>query len=161
MKKRLALIPAVAAIAATVAVPTVTSAHGARPAAGSTQTFRIFDKPVALTLTRSNGEVIRQPPYPEAKPGDLLDVYSLEYVGNHLHHASQWTMSAHLHCVFVSGGEPTCQSHIAIGGSMLIFQGNKLVAGTGRYVNATGRVLSTKQVGPNNTSDIVARITTH
>src|ERR1700722_15652890 len=148
MNKRLALIPALAAIAATAAILIVTSAHSAHAAAPSTQTWHIFDKPGALPLTKPNGDVIRRPPYPQAKPGDLLDVYSLEYVGNHLHHASQWTMSAHLHCVFVRRGEPTCGSHIAIGGSMLIFEGNQLVAGTGRYVNATGRVLSTKEGGP-------------
>jgi hypothetical protein len=160
MNKRLAFIPVLAATAAVVAIPAVTSAHSARAAAGSTQTLHVFDKPVALTLTKSNGDVISRPPYPQPKAGDLLDVYSVEYVGNHSHHASHWTMTAHLHCVF-GQGQPTCQSHIAIGGSMLIFDGNKLVAGTGRYANATGRVLSNKQVGSNNESDIVARISTH
>jgi hypothetical protein len=44
---------------------------------------------------------------------------------------------------------------------MLVFEGNPgtLVLGTGRYLGATGRVLSNTTVGNGNDSDIVARIT--
>jgi hypothetical protein len=51
-------------------------------------------------------------------------------------------------------------SHIAFGSSMLVFQSNpgKLTLGTGRYMGATGRVLSSKEVG-NDANDVVARIT--
>lgn len=59
MNGRLAVIPAVAAIAATAVILIVT---GARAAASFTQTWHIFDKPKALTLTRSNGDVISRPP---------------------------------------------------------------------------------------------------
>jgi hypothetical protein len=131
---------------------------GAGQAAGKTETLRIFDKPVSMTLTHADGTVVRPSPEP-AKPGDVLDVYSLDYVGNHRHHEARATMSSHLRCTFGDAGPPTCESHVAIGGSLLIFRGDKLVAGTGRYQGATGRVLSNKTIDDkSNTSDAVARI---
>ncbi|MGZ6638582.1 MAG: hypothetical protein ACXVII_37705 [Solirubrobacteraceae bacterium] len=153
--KRALVAAAVAAIASAAAIPALT---GAQTSSSKTQILRIFDKPVATTLTGPNGKVTNHPPYPQPKPGDILDVYSLDYVGNHLHHAADWTMSSHLRCTFGTG-QPDCQSHIAIGGSLLIFNGSTLVGGTGRYHGATGRVLSTKEVpGVANASDVVARI---
>jgi hypothetical protein len=132
---------------------------GAGQAAGTTQTLRVFDKPVALTLTHPDGTVVRHAPFPEAKAGDVLDVYALDYVGNHRKHEKRPSMSSHLRCTFGDAGPPTCESHIAIGGSLLVFKGDKLVAGTGRYQHATGRVLSMKTIDEqSNTSDAVVRI---
>src|SRR5689334_22355666 len=59
---------------------------GAGQAAGTTKTLRFYDKPVSLTLTTAAGKVITQPPFPEASPGDILDVYSVDFKGDHLHH---------------------------------------------------------------------------
>jgi hypothetical protein len=132
---------------------------GAGHAAGTTQTLRVFDKPVAMTLTRADGTVVRHAPFPEAKAGDVLDVYALDFVGNHRNHEKHASMSSHLRCTFGDGGPPVCENHVAIGGSLLIFLGDKVVAGTGRYAHATGRVLSSKEVDERaNTSDVVARI---
>ena len=130
-------------------------------AAGSTKTLRFYDKPVAMSLTTTNGRVITEAPFPQAKPGDVLDVYSLDFKGDHLHHAARWSMSTHLQCVF-GKGEPDCVSHVADGGSLLIFKGNPgtLIGGTGRYQNATGKVISSTEVS-DNASDIVARVTLH
>ena len=132
---------------------------GAGQAAGKTQTLRIFDKPVSMTLTSADGTVVRHAPFPEPKAGDVLDVYALDFVGNHRRHEAHASMSEHLRCTFGASGPPTCESHVAIGGSLLIFKGDKLVAGTGRYQGATGRVVSNKVVDErSNTSDVVARI---
>src|SRR3954454_538807 len=130
-------------------------------AAGTIKTLRFYDKPVALSLTTAGGKVITQQPFPEPKPGDVLDVYSLDFKGDHLHHASRWSMSTHLQCVF-GKGEPDCVSHVADGGSLLIFKGNPgtLIGGTGRYQNATGKVVSSTEVS-DDASDVVARITLH
>ena len=144
-----------AAIAAAAASPV--GLAGAHASTGKTQTLRFFDKPVAITLTEPTGKVTNRPPYPQAKPGDTLDVYSLDYAGNHRHHAKRWSMSTHLRCTFGTG-QPDCESHIATGSSLLIFHADKLTAGTGDYQGATGRVLSNKQVGNADASDIVARI---
>jgi hypothetical protein len=63
-----------------------------------------------------------------------------------------------LRCVFRAG--PTaCESHVAIGGSLLVFTGSpgKVTNGTGIYEGATGRVISSKELG-NDANDVVARI---
>jgi hypothetical protein len=125
-------------------------------AASKTETLRFFDKPISMTVTKPDGTVLR-PPLPEAQPGDVLDVYSLDYKGNHRKHARRWSMSGHLRCVFAMG-PPDCVSHVARRSSLLIFHGDKLVAGTGRYQGATGRVLSNKEIGNSNASDVVARV---
>jgi hypothetical protein len=128
-------------------------------AAGRTQTLRFFDKPVSISLTRPGGVVIARPPYPQPKPGDVLDVNSLAYAGTHLRHAKNWTASSHLQCTFRASGPPSCVSHIAIGGSQLVFSGNpgKLVNGTGIYQGATGRTISSKELA-NDASDVVLKI---
>lgn len=130
-------------------------------AAGRVQTLRFFDKPVSLTLTRANGAVIKQAPYPEARPGDVLDVYSVGYVGTHARHGKKWTASSHLQCTFRAGGPPSCVSHVAIGGSQLIIAGNPgtIVNGTGIYQGASGRVVSSTEIpGVENASNVVLRI---
>jgi hypothetical protein len=132
---------------------------GAGQAAGKTETLRIFDKPVSMTLTHADGTIVRQGPFPEPKAGDVLDVYALDFAGDHRRHEKRASMSEHLRCTFGSAGPPDCESHVAVGGSLLIFRGDKLVAGTGRYAHATGRVISNKTISEqSNTSDIVARI---
>jgi hypothetical protein len=147
--KFLAMAVVVAALAASSAI----AAGGAH----KTQTLRLFDKPTLMTVTTADGKVIDKPPYPETKPGDVLDIYSLDFAGNHRHHAKHFTASGHLQCVFGTG-EPDCVSHTAVGGSLLIFSGNPgtLTAGTGRYAGATGRVISNKDVKGG--SDVVAKI---
>jgi hypothetical protein len=126
-------------------------------AAGRTKTIKAFSKIVSLTVTHPDGTVVDHPPFPTVAPGDVLDVYSLDFRGNHKHHAKHFFGSDHLQCVF-GAGEPDCVSHTAIGGSLLVFSGNPgtLVAGTGRFQGATGRVLKNKEVPGGN--DIVAKI---
>jgi hypothetical protein len=161
LKKRLA--PMICCAAAVAAVPalasTTSSGQRAHVSAAHTRTLHVYDTPEKVVLTGPNGKPIKNQSQ-QPGPGDVLDVYSLEYVGNHSHHAAHSSMSAHLRCVF-GKGEPTCESDIAIGGSLLVFHGNTLVGGTGPYVGATGRVLSNKTIGQTNDADIVARITTH
>jgi hypothetical protein len=102
--------------------------------------------------------VVTHPPFGQPQAGDVLDADSLDFVGNHAHHAKRWTMSSHTRCTFAAGApEPACVSHVAVGGSLLVFTDNTLTDGTGIYQGATGRVVSMKE-GPNDTSDIVARI---
>ena len=125
--------------------------------------MRFFDKPVSITLTRADGTVVASPDAAKPRPGDTLDVDSLDYRGTHAHHSTRWTGSGHLRCIFRSG-PPSCESHVAIGGSILVFTGDpgKLTNGTGIYQGATGRVISSKEIpGLNNASDVVAKITLH
>jgi hypothetical protein len=163
MNKRNVVLSAatVTAIGLAGAVPSITGARapsGPRASSAQTQSLRYFDRPVLTTLTTSTGKTINHPPYPQPAAGDVLDVYSLDYRGDHAHHGNHWSLSTHLRCTFAQG-PPTCESNVAIGGSLLVFDGNKLVGATGRYQGATGRVIANKQVSQKaNTSDIVARI---
>jgi hypothetical protein len=147
----LAIVVSAGAIA--VAIPGLS---GARPTTAKSQTLRIYDKPSAITLTTAGGRVISHPPYPQPGVGDTLDVYSVDYPGNHRHHSSRWTMSNHLRCTF-GQGQPVCVSDLAVNNSLLVFNGNKLIGATGTYRGATGRVVSMKQLA-GDTSDIVLRI---
>jgi hypothetical protein len=148
-------IRAAVAAVAVVAVAAVPAAAGARP--GKTETLRFFDKVDAIVLTHAD-DTVAKAPFPEPVAGDVLDVYSSEYAGNHKRHAKRASGSAHVHCVFAGAGEPDCQSHVALGGSLLIFRGypGTLVGGAGRYLGATGRVVVNKEVAGG--SDIVAKI---
>jgi hypothetical protein len=142
-------------IAAAAAIPALGAAH---TTSATAQTITFYDKPVTITLTDASGHVTSRPPYPQTEAGDVLDVYSLDYVGNHIHHATQWSMTSHLRCTF-GHGAPVCESNVASGNSLLVFNGNKLVGATGHYQGATGRVLSNKPVsGSGNDSDIVVQI---
>jgi len=159
MNRRLIIPPL-----ATLAAGALVFLPGPGQAATRTQTLRIFDKPVSLKVTHTDGSVEtstlqNKKPLPPPKPGDTLDVNSRDYRGTHARHSKRSIGSTHLRCVFGTG-EPTCESHVAIGGSMLIFTGNpgKLTNGTGIYEGATGRIISSKELA-DNASDIVARIT--
>lgn len=136
---------------------TAASAH-----AGKTRTLRFYDKVVSVQITKADGTVVAKPPFPDPRAGDTLDVVSLDFAGNHARHARRAGGSTHLRCVFpATPGPPDCVSHVAFGSSMLVFAGNPgtVVLGTGRYLGATGRVLSNRTVGGGNDSDVVARVT--
>lgn len=130
-------------------------------AAGKTETLRFFSKVEQVTLTHADGTVVTDPSV-QPVAGDRLDVFASDFAGNHAKHAKQSTASEHVQCLFTAASpEPDCVSHVAIGGSLLIFEGSpaKLIGGAGRYLGATGRVVSNKTVGDSNDSDVVARIT--
>jgi hypothetical protein len=157
MVRRLLLVPlGVLVVAGALVVWPI-----AGQAASQTQTLRFFDKPVSLKLTHADGTVVTKEPFPEPKAGDILDVNSLDYRGDHRHHSKRFVASTHLRCVFATGA-PTCESHVALGNSLLIFTGNPgtLTNATGVYQGATGRVISSKELA-DNASDIVVRITRH
>jgi hypothetical protein len=108
-----------------------------------------------VVATPKGGAPVHHPPAGQAKPGDELEIDSLDYAGSHSHHARQWSASDHLRCVFGAGGQPDCQGQAAVGGSLLLFAGERLVGGTGRYEGATGNVRSRDRAGG---SDIVITI---
>jgi hypothetical protein len=165
---RIAITGALGAVAVAAAIPALTGAQttggrdvtvreNVRAAATRTQTLRLFDKPTSMKLTHANGTVAANPQSVQPRPGDTLDVDSLDYRGDHSHHAKRFSASTHLRCTF-GAGPPTCESHVAIGNSMLIFTGDPGIVsnGTGIYQGATGRVLSSKEVSGG--SDVVARV---
>ena len=110
-------------------------------AAGRNITIKAFSKITSVTLTAPDGTVVDREP----QPGDTLDVFALDFRGNHKRHAKRFFASEHLRCVFGTG-EPDCVSHVALGRSLMVWNGSTLMAGTGRFAGATGRILSNKEV---------------
>lgn len=130
------------------------------PAAASakTQTLRYYDLPTDIVVTQADGTVIDHAPYPDSAPGDTLDVYSLDYVGNHRKHAKKPNASSHLRCVFAEG-PPACESHVAIGGELLIFDADsKVKFGTGRFRGATGTAVNRTVSDTLDDSDTVVKL---
>jgi hypothetical protein len=129
-------------------------------AAGKTETLRFFSKVDKVTLTHADGTVETDPSV-QPVAGDRLDVFASDFAGNHKRHAKKATGSEHVVCTFGDTPAPDCVSHVAIGGSMLIFSGSpaKVVAGTGKYLGATGKVLSNETIEGSNDSDVVAKVT--
>ena len=85
MTRRSAALPLVLSVASASLFLAATG-----QAASFTQTLRFFDKPVSITLTHADGTVVAHAPYPQARPGDTMDVDSLDYAGTHSHHAKRW-----------------------------------------------------------------------
>jgi hypothetical protein len=129
----------------------------AASASAKTETLRFFSKVDKVTLTHADGTVDDNPTGPPVA-GDRIDVFSSDFAGDHTKHAKKSTASEHVVCTFGSSPEPECIAHVALGGSLLIFNGNTLIGGSGKYLNATGKVISNKTVGDSNDSDIVAKI---
>ena len=127
-------------------------------AASNTETLRYYVKDVSTTITRPDGTIIRHPPYPAPASGDVLEINSIDFKGDHRHHAKQWTASQTQRCVFAAQGPPDCSVTVAIAGSLLIFRGSPgtLANGTGRYQRATGRVLKVDELKGG--VDVVARV---
>jgi hypothetical protein len=128
----------------------------ASQAARKTETIRAFSKVVSFTYTSVDGTVTQGPPAGEAKPGDVFEIDSLDFVGNHKRHAKRATMSDYLRCTFLADGTPDCFGYTAIGGSLLRFHGFDVIGGTGRFHGATGKVLKNKEVEGG--SDFVVQI---
>jgi hypothetical protein len=126
-------------------------------ATSKTETLRFHVTDVSKVLTRADGSVVRRPPFPEPKAGDVLVINSVDYRGDSRRHAASWTASQSRRCAFTDG-EPDCSMTVAIGGSLLSFHGDPgtLVNGTGRYEGASGRVISVKDIGAG--ADVVARV---
>jgi hypothetical protein len=143
---RAALALALTAVAGAAGAGLLASAGDA--AAGGPEILRVFQKTRSLQLTKADGTVDERLPLGEPEPGDVLDGVFALFPGNHVKHGKRAIGSVHLRCEFVADGPPECVSHAALGSSMLVVEGNpgKIVLGTGRYLGATGRVLSAKEV---------------
>jgi hypothetical protein len=143
-------------VVAAGAAALVAATPPAGEAAAKTETLRFFDKPVSFTYTAVDGTVTHQPPAGPPQVGDMFEIDSLGFAGNHRRHAKRPTASAYLRCTFAENGEPDCFSWVAIGGSMLRFHINEIIGGTGRYLGATGRAVKNKEVPGG--SDVVVKV---
>ncbi|MDA0169452.1 hypothetical protein OJ998_10175 [Solirubrobacter taibaiensis] len=142
----------IAALAILVLAPTAS-------ASAKTETLRFYSKVDKATLIKADGTEV--PPGPDpAAAGDRLEILASDFAGTFKKHAKKATASEHVVCTFTTAPEPDCIAHVAIGGSMLIFKGfpGTLIGGSGKYLGATGKVISNKTIPGTNDSEVVARI---
>jgi hypothetical protein len=137
---------------------------GSAAARSSTITLHFFGKSVSSVQTTASGQPLSGQTQPV--PGDHFEDTSVDYVGNHTHHAKNWTASDHIFCTVNSGNQNSvnCFGEFAIGGS-LIYANNVTVTGqsnptviqisggTGNYAGATGTVTSFSYSSTSNNSD--------
>jgi hypothetical protein len=126
------------------------------PAAGQAETLRVFSKVQTFTLTAPDGTVTHAPSGPAA-PGTVMEIDSLDYRGTSKKHAKRPFGSDYLRCTFGNDPQnPDCFGYVAIDGSLLRFHGFDIIGGTGRYLGATGKTVSSKEVDGG--SDFVVKI---
>jgi len=133
----------------------------ALPASAGTTTLHFYSVSQTQTLTDAAGQPITDPNF-TPMAGDHLDGTDLLYVGNHTHHASSFSASDHIACVFTSATAATCNAQIAVGGSLLLANDVTVTltqsglgpvqinAGTGKYKTAAGMVTTTPVANSNN-----------
>lgn len=116
-------------------------------ASSKTKILRFFSTPQSFTFTTADGTVTHQPPQGEPQPGDVLEVDSLGFAGDHRRHAKRSTASDYVRCEFRASGAPACEGYAAIGGSLLRFRDTIVIGGTGRFLGATGSATNTEVEG--------------
>ncbi len=141
----------------TIALTAALALIPAASASAKTETIRVFSKVDKVMLTHADGTVVDTPTGPPVA-GDRLDVFATDFAGNHKKHSKQAVGAEHVVCTFTAAPEPDCVAHVAYGNALLIFKGDTLIGGAGKYLNATGKVISNKTVGDSNDSDVVAKI---
>lgn len=132
----------------------------AYPAAGQaarkTETIRV-SKMQTFTLTAPDGTVGHQMTPAPVVPGTVMEIDSLDYRGTFKKHDKRPFGSDYLRCTFGSDPQnPDCYGYVAIGGSLLRFHGFDIIGGTGRYLGATGKTVSSKEVEGG--SDFVVKV---
>ena len=130
------------AVAALLCVVALSPSAG--QAAGKTETLKFFSKPVSFTYTAADGTVTHRPPDGQPQAGDVMEIDSLSYRGNHKKHAKRSTASDYLRCEFNGSPEPDCHGYAAIEGSLLRFHGMEVIGAIGRW--KSGKVVSNKEV---------------
>jgi hypothetical protein len=137
----------------------------------STLAFHFFSKAQSFSITNQAGSPLSANAAPV--PGDVVEATDLDYVGNHKHHAANWTATDHLRCVISAvtstSFQAVCDGQLAIRGSMLLADHvvstftQKITSvpinrGTGVYRGYHGLATSTS-IGHTNNSDFT--ITVH
>jgi hypothetical protein len=153
--RALVVVAGVAALMLALAAPSPSAGETAGKNR-KTETLRFFDKPVAFTYTAVDGTVTPHPPARPPQAGDVFEIDSLAFSGDHRRHAKRPISSTYLRCAFVEGGEPDCYAWVAIRGALLRFRGNEIIGGGGRYLGATGRAVKNEEVPGG--SDVVVKL---
>jgi hypothetical protein len=132
--------------------------------AASPTEIHLFQKETTLTFYDASDAVIQG--YPPV--GGHVKEDDVDYVGDHLHHAKQWTVTDHQYCTVVSApATAECSVEFAVGGSLIYADDFTLDlasssnsetlaidGGTGHFAGYSGTYSSTT-VGNSNNSDVV------
>jgi hypothetical protein len=132
----------------------------------ASSTLRFFSVQQTLQFTSAQGQPLRD--VNATNIGDSYDTTDLYFAGTQARHASRFSASDHLSCTFTANDTQTCNSQIAIGGSLLLLTSatetaasettvtGPITGGTGNFANARG----TFQTGSNTKStDITITLT--
>lgn len=135
----------------------VPAASNASTATSHPQTLRYFFKGTGESLTTSSGKPVSS--HRALARGDIAVVTEDLYRGSKAAHASKSTASAFLYCIVKkvtkSAAKAKCEGVVAIDGSMLVSESTRNLAstsktdvypitgGTGKYLNASGKVTTT------------------
>jgi hypothetical protein len=148
--------------AGTLLLGALALSSGSAGASTSPTILHFFQKETALTFYNASGQVIQG--YPPV--GGHVREDDVDYVGNHSHHAKQWSATDHLYCNVVSApATADCFTEFATTGGSLIYADNLTVnladsgtlaidGGTGNYAGSSGTYASTT-IGSSNNSDAV------
>jgi hypothetical protein len=125
MKSRLVTV---AVILASIVATTVGSGVATAKASDPTH-YRFFERQTSFTT--SSGRI---------------EFTSLDYSGDHGHHANHWTATDHFVCAFAGSGAPVCDGQVSIGESMVLVHGAggegnfsiPVAGGTGTFVGVHG-----------------------
>jgi len=156
----------------TGAAGSMPDANAPVPSANGTTPLRYYQKADGNAFYTPDGKVVTDQNSPP-QVGDYVVSTDLDYVGDHLHHATTAVATDHIVClittVTASGGTGDCDGEFAFGGSMfyadhqtITFADNanpvvRLTGGTGKLQGVSGSIKSTS-VGNTDDSDIVVTL---
>jgi len=134
-------------------------------ASGNGTTLQFYSVQQTVTGINRAGQPVKNVDDPNNLASyDTTDLY---YAGTHQHHASSFSASDHIACTFTAADTQTCNTQVAIGGSLLLSNNATetgadsttvsapIDAGTGKYENTRGTFVST--VG--NNDDVTITLT--
>jgi hypothetical protein len=156
---------------ATIGSPFV-EAHASVVQPDTQQVLHYFSKFESQVFLTTSGKPFSPSEKNQPVPGDSIEGTNLDYVGNHVHHATNWTASDHELCVLDDKGNAVCHAEVAIGGSMILAQANlghvsastsastfQITGGTGIYQGVTGTIVAVQLDPSAQTSNSDATIT--
>jgi hypothetical protein len=109
------------ALGAAVTAALASAGLFAGAANAKSETLRFYQVGGPTQFYNASGHPIKlNPPATLPKPGDSFDETDLDYAGTAKRHSSHWTASDHLTCTFINTDTGTCNSQIAVGGSLLL-----------------------------------------
>jgi hypothetical protein len=143
----------------TIGLPVVTANASATPPS-TQQVLHYFSKFESQVFLTASGKPFNPSEENPPVPGDTIEGTNLDYVGNHIHHAPNWTASDHELCVLDNKGNPVCHAQVAIGGSMILAEADlghvtahtaistfHVTGGTGTFQGVTGTIVAA-QIDP-------------